>query len=158
MKVRVRPRDGAGNPIPGAGSWEITAIKYNHRPSGDTMYLDEESNVAFPASWVTEHPEIKPEEGDICEFWDDAREHTALGVYGKISEIGYFPCTWGGTCVYYKNCRVLARKPRKREEIGGKLAPWALEYFSSNGSLAKDALYADLLRLILGGVEYGEVE
>lgn len=134
MKVRVSP------PYDGAGSFEAEQV--------DTClgFCRMKDGAQYPSSWCEKIPEITPEPGDICEFFDLGREKT----------IRYLKRITTGTYIYiddcensWKNCHVLARKLPDWEKA--KDAVW--RFWSDITDSSKDgerAAYERFLADILG--------
>lgn len=144
MKVKVTPRDGAGNPIPGAGSFEVEADRCKGR-----FYLPE-TDTLLPASWCKEIPDITPEPGDICEFWDDVRPRVYLLRFVEKKKGLYIGKGVDTIASSWEHCRVLARKP-----LGAIAAHDAISWFFNalldNDTQSVEAeAYNAFLQVILG--------
>lgn len=158
MRVKVTPRDGAGNPIPGAGSWESELV--SRKPikiamNGEviTAHLLK-GGVQVPASWCEVIPSITPEPGDICE---SALNNDLFIVEDFMDGRCYFDKTryWR-----QEDCRVLARKLKGFRDSGvaDALVRFIDDFNNAETASSEEAAYDTFLRAILGGAEYGRVE
>lgn len=143
MRVKVTPRDGAGNPIPGAGSFEVEADRCQGR-----FYLPE-TDTLLPASWCEPIPEITPEPGDICQTVEDDQ----LFILNRYEHGKWY---LNKTAHFVGPVRVLARKPKRFEDVRGAIKAFGSEWCDSDTEAGERDAYEDFLSAILG-VPYGRV-
>ena len=143
MKVKVTP------PYPGAGSFEVEVLTETARG-----YLLDQIGTWVPASWCEEIPEITPEEGDICEFFND-------GMRGPRRVLEFFQTVCEGKYINdggypWDNCRVLARKPKEYPACRSAIHKFYMDTNEAQSETARKAAYETFLSAILG-VPYARV-
>jgi hypothetical protein len=113
--------------------------------------------VQVPTSWCEAIPDITPEPGDICEFWDDVRPRVYLLRFVEKKKGLYIGKGVDTIASSWENCRVLARKPLGAIAAHDAISGFFNALLDNDTQSVEAEAYNAFLQVILGTV-YGRVD
>lgn len=143
---------------------EISCSGVKHKEEVLTYCLS--SGIEAPCQNISSvEPEIKPKPGDIVYLYDDIEGHGTIRIFVKNvpGKNGGFI---GENSFLYKHCDVLARKPKRWDDVERDkqleiykdcYALWSSSIWYANDPNAFQNLIDKIISAVLGGVPYARI-
>lgn len=148
---------------------ETTGRASRDEPDSEWTYYLKSGVIVSESMLSPIEPEIKPEPGDIVSVWDTTYEDEPKHPWFFREFVKMEDCKYGvlgehvnGNTYYWSGCRVVARKPKRWEEISEdkqNIIRRSMFIFGHEHiGMPREEAYDKILSIILDGVPYARID